>query len=64
MVVVQFLNVGNFLGLWDIGKLMALEEWAVKGDKSYSILYITPVEKFGQYLPIAQQMINSFQILV
>jgi hypothetical protein len=63
MVVVQFLNVGNFLGLWEIGKLMALEEWTVKGDKSYSILYITPVKKFEQYLPVAQHMINSFQIL-
>jgi hypothetical protein len=63
MVVVQFLNVENFLDLWGIGKLMALEEWTVKGDKSYSILYITPVEKFDQYYPIAQQMINSFQIL-
>jgi hypothetical protein len=63
MVVVPFLNVGNFLDLWEIGKLMALEEWTVKDDKSYSILYITPVEKFEQYYPIAQQMINSFQIL-
>jgi hypothetical protein len=63
MVVVQFLNVESFLDLWGIGKLMALEEWTVRGDKSYSILYITPVEKFEQYLPIAQQMINSFQIL-
>jgi hypothetical protein len=48
MVVVQFLNVGNFLDLWVIGKLMASEEWTVKGDRSYSILYITPVEKFEQ----------------
>jgi hypothetical protein len=63
MVVVQFLSVGNFLDLWEMAKLMALEEWTVKGDKSYSILYITPVEKFEQYLPLAQQMINSFQIL-
>jgi hypothetical protein len=63
MVVVQFLNLGNFLDLWQMAKLQALEEWAVKGDKSYNILYITPVEKFEQYLPIAQQMINSFQIL-
>jgi hypothetical protein len=63
MVVVEFLNVGTFLDLWGIGKLKALEEWTVKDDKSYSILYITPVEKFQQYLPIAQQMIDSFQIL-
>lgn len=63
MVVVEFLNVGSFLDLWGIGKLMALEEWTVKGDKSYSILYITPVEKFEQYYPIAQQMIKTFQIL-
>ena len=63
MVVVEFLNVGTFLDLWGIGKLKALEVWTVKGDKSYSILYITPVEKFEQYLPIAQQMINSFRII-
>jgi hypothetical protein len=63
MVIVQFLSVGNFLDLWEMAKLMALEEWTVKDDKSYSILYITPVEKFEQYLPIAQQMINSFRIL-
>jgi hypothetical protein len=42
---------------------MALEEWTVKGDKSNSILYITPVEKFEKYYPIAQKMINSLQIL-
>ena len=63
MVIVEFLNVENFLDLLGIGKLMALEEWTVMGDKSYSLLYITPVEKFEQYYPIAQQMINSFQIL-
>jgi hypothetical protein len=63
MVIVQFLSVENFLDLWEMAKLMALEVWTVKDDKSYSILYITPVEKFEQYLPIVQQMINSFQIL-
>jgi hypothetical protein len=63
MVVIQFLNVGNFLDLWGIGKLMALEEWTVKDDKSYSILYITLVEKFESYLPVAQQMLNSFRII-
>ena len=63
MVVVQFLKVVNFLDLWGIGKLMALEEWTVKDGRLYSILYITPKEKFEQYLSIAQRMINSFQIL-
>ena len=52
--------------LIDIGmgsKVIMLEVWTVKGDKSYSILYNTPVDKFEQYLPVAQQMINSFKIL-
>jgi hypothetical protein len=37
-VIVQFLAVGNFLDLWEMAKLMALEEWTVVDDKSYSIL--------------------------
>ena len=63
LVHVQFLSMGNFLDMWEMAKLMALEVWTVNGDTSYSILYVAPVEKFEQYLPIAQQMINSFQIL-
>jgi hypothetical protein len=63
LVHVQFLSMGNFLDMWEMAKLMALEIWTVNGDTSYSILYVAPVEKFEQYLPIAQQMINSFQIL-
>lgn len=61
LVHVEFL--GSFPDLWELAKLMALEVWTVEGDRSYDILYLAPVEKFEQYLPIAQQMINSFQIL-
>jgi hypothetical protein len=46
-------------------KLMALEEWTVKGDKSYSILYITPVEKFGKVLSYCtenDQLISDFKL--
>ena len=61
LVHVQFL--GSFPGLWELAPLMALEVWTVNDNSSYSILYLAPEEKFEQYLPIAQQMINSFQIL-
>ena len=44
-------------------KQIMLEEWAIRGDKWYGILYIAPVDKFEQYYPIAQHMIDSFQIL-
>lgn len=63
MIVMQFYTY--MTDTFDMGTdLMMLEVWAVKDDKWYSILYITPAEKFEQYYPIAQQMINSFQILV
>jgi hypothetical protein len=42
---------------------MMLEVWTVKGDKWYGILFVAPADKFEQYYPIAQQMINSFQVL-
>lgn len=42
---------------------MMLEVWAVKDGIWYHITFMTPADKFQQYLPIAQQMINSFQIL-
>jgi hypothetical protein len=38
-----------------------LEEWTVKDGIWYHITF--KADKFQQYLPIAQQMINSFQIL-
>jgi hypothetical protein len=40
-----------------------LEEWTVKDGIWYHITFMAPADKFQQYLPIAQQMINSFQIL-
>ena len=64
MVEVQLLNVADFLDLdWSFAKLMAFEVWTVKGDKWYDVLFVAPVEKYAQYFPIAQQMINSFQVL-
>ena len=64
MVEVQLLNVADFLVLdWSFAKLMAFEVWTVKGDKWYDVLFVAPVEKYAQYFPIAQQMINSFQVL-
>jgi hypothetical protein len=50
MVVLQFFTLAKMFDLWEMAKLMALEEWTIKGDRSYTILYITPVEKFEQYL--------------
>jgi hypothetical protein len=42
---------------------MMLEVWTVKDGIWYHITFMAPAEKFQQYLPIAQQMINSLQIL-
>jgi hypothetical protein len=42
---------------------MMLEVWTVKDGIWYHITFMAPSDKFHQYLPIAQQMINSFQIL-
>ena len=37
--------------------------WSVYQDKLYSIAYIADSNQYGQYLPIAQQMIDSFEIV-
>jgi hypothetical protein len=39
-----------------------LQIWTVTNDNAYDITYVTDAANFGGSLPIAQQMIDSFQI--
>ncbi len=35
--------------------------WAINGNTAYVITYKAPPEDFATYLPVAQQIVNSFQ---
>lgn len=62
-MIMKELSLSPFLV--DIGmgsNQMMLEVWTVKDSMWYHITFMTPADKFHQYLPIAQQMIDSFQI--
>lgn len=39
-----------------------LEIGTIKGDKAYYLIYDAGINEYDKYLPIIQQMINSFQI--
>ena len=39
-----------------------MEIGAIKGDKAYILTYETGMNEYDKYLPIIQEMINSFQI--
>ncbi|MGC1133501.1 MAG: PsbP-related protein [Nitrososphaeraceae archaeon] len=43
--------------------LKEMQTFTVKGDKAYIIIYTAESDKYDSYLPIAQKMIDSFQIM-
>jgi hypothetical protein len=40
-----------------------MQVWTIKGDKAYHITYATNETRYNDYLPPAQKMIDSFEIL-
>jgi hypothetical protein len=45
-----------------VAALGSLEIGAIKGDKAYILTYEAGMNEYDKYLPIIQEMINSFQI--
>jgi len=39
-----------------------MEIGAIKGDKVYILTYEAAINEFDKYLPIIQELINSFQL--
>jgi plastocyanin len=40
-----------------------MESWTVKGDRAYLVIYIAEAAKYSGYLPVIQQMLDSFEII-
>ena len=46
----------------DSNGAMFLQDWTIQGDRAYAVMYASHESRFNQFLPIAQDMINSFTI--
>ncbi|MDP9016028.1 MAG: hypothetical protein M3M87_04650, partial [Thermoproteota archaeon] len=46
----------------DTNGTMTLNDWAIQGDRAYSVIYVSPESRFNQFLPIVQDMIRSLII--
>ena len=46
----------------DANRTMFMQVWTIQGDRAYGVIYVSPESRFNQFLPIAQDMINSFTI--
>jgi hypothetical protein len=40
-----------------------METWTVEGDKAYLIRYVAKIPNYSDYLPVIQQMLDSFEII-
>jgi hypothetical protein len=60
-----YLSVKESSAMIDIGmgnSQKQMEIWTIYGDKWYVISFAAPIDKYDQYLPMAEKMINSFEI--
>ena len=46
----------------DANRTIYLQDWTILGDRAYGAIYLSPESRFNQFLPIAQDIINSFTI--
>ena len=46
----------------DANRTMFLQDWTIRGDRAYGVIYVNHESRFNQFLPIAQDMISSFTI--
>ncbi len=46
----------------DANRTMFLQDWTIRGDRAYGVIYVNHESRFNQFLPIAQDMMRSFTI--
>jgi serine/threonine-protein kinase len=50
--------------VFDKHTIKGLEVWTIKQDKAYMITSFTAAEEYSNYLPIIQEMVDSFNIII